>query len=238
MFLLKKQKITLDAFTYHSGVHEHFPIVEANKCFPQWWKDLPKVKEVRRTRILPLSIPMGTAKTCAGIIANYTHGFIMPMWSDLIIGTSERGDFTHEYAASQLMPSITKHEDDTINRHGIALKIATPWMFKEKSGVDFYLTSPFYNTLDKVNRVTTTPGVINFRDQNTVNMNIMLPHADSVLRYDAGEPVLHLIPLTDKEVRIVCHKVSKEEYDDIYLSHYRSSFVNTYTKQKKRCPFH
>ena len=71
-----------------------------------------------------------------------------------------------------------------------------------------------------------------------VNMNIMLPHADSVLRYDAGEPVLHLIPLTDKEVRIVCHKVSKEEYDDIYLSHYRSSFVNTYMKQKKRCPFH
>jgi hypothetical protein len=235
MFFMKPSTITIDAFTYHSGIHQYFPIKEARHFFPDWWKSLPKEAVARAKN--GMHVPIGTARTCAGILAHYTHGMIVPMWSDLQIQTTREGGFLHEYSAGTMMPQITPHGEPAITRLFVALKIATPWMMKEKSGVNFYLNSPYYNSLEKINRVSTTPGILNFKDQNTVNLSVLLDKVDNTVSFAAGEPVIHLVPLSDKRVKVKCHLVDRTEYDNIYLTHYRSSFINTYHKQK-RCPFH
>jgi len=236
MILFKRSTITVDAFTYHPGIHQYYPITEARHNFPDWWKSLPKTAVARAKN--GMHVPIGTARTCPGILTHYTTGLIVPLWSDLIIQTTRDGGFLHEYSANTFMPQITPHGEPALTDLFVALKIATPWMLKEKTGVNFYLNTPYYNDLHKINRVSTTPGILNFKDQNTLNLSILMDKVDNTIMFNAGEPVIHLIPLSDKKVKVKCHLVSREEYDNIYLTHYRSSFINTYVKQKKRCPFH
>jgi hypothetical protein len=164
------------------------------------------------------------------------------MWADLTLVTNPDGTWSHLYSAVEYMPNIVGHEEHT---HGgalngyIALKILTPWLMEEKSGIKFNITSPVWNNLDKLNMFTTLPGTVDFKYQNTVNNIMVISRRRNEITWQCGEPFLHIMPLTEKEVNVVCHVVDKQEYDDRYLAKmYRSSFISTYQKSKARCPFH
>lgn len=237
MFWFKRSKIVVDAFTYHSGVLAKYPITAANRHHPQWWKDIPKSLMMRGSK--GLEIPVPTMRTCDGFIKYYARGLIVPMWSDLLIHTSQEGKTRYQYSANEYMPQIDLHTEPSITKEHVAMKIMSPWLLSEKSGVEFLLTNPMWNNMMRGYMVQTTPGIINFKHQNTINMNVLVDKSKyNEISYTAGEPVMHLIPLSEKDVEVRCHKLSKEEYDDMYLQQmYRSTFVNTYAKHKK-CPFH
>jgi hypothetical protein len=188
-----------------------------------------------------MMMEMSTLKTCEGFIRNYSNSFIVPLWSDLDISTRADGSWAHVYSASEDMPVIVKHDESS---HGgilngmIALKVMIPWLLQEKSGVKFHLTSPVWNNIPKINEFTTLPGTVDFKYQNTINNMMVFDEKHNDLRFTSGTPFLHIIPLTEKDVEVKVYKVSKEEYDDLYLAKmYRSTFINTFSKKKARCPF-
>lgn len=237
--IFKRNKVIVDAFTYHAGICERFPISYARDYYPQWWKSLPKV--VPTTLQNGVVVDMATMKTCEGFIRSYSNSLIVPLWSDLNISTRSDGNWAYAYSAAEDMPVIVEHDSTT---HGgalnglIALKVLMPWLLQEKSGVRFYLTSPTWNNLSNVNEFTTLPGTVDFKYQNTINNMLVFDSKHNDIRLTAGTPFLHIIPLTEREVEVKIHKVSKAEYDDLYLAKmYRSSFINTYSKHKARCPF-
>ena len=52
MFLFKKRKIVVDAFTARPAIFDTAKIQEATKFLPEWWKNLPsKVKDVLSNKI-------------------------------------------------------------------------------------------------------------------------------------------------------------------------------------------
>ena len=238
--LFKRSKITIDSFTYHPGIVDQFPIAKASEFYPQWWKTLPKELPAITRDGVPF--PMATMKTCEGFIRNYYNSFILPMWSDLSLITRADGTWTYLYSATEYMPTIVEHDgathDNALSKY-LALKILTPWLMQEKSGIKFHLTSPVWSNVNKINEFTTLPGTVDFKHQNTINNIMLLNKRRNEIHWESGDAFMHVIPLTEKDVTVKCHLVTKQEYDDLYLAKmYRSSFVSTYMKKKSRCPFH
>jgi hypothetical protein len=237
----KRSKIVVDCFTTHPNSYELFPIKEASRFLPDWWKSLPNMYMSENEH--GLRIPRGTMKRCEGLIGLYNHGFVMPLWTDLIIESDEKG-FVYHFADSS--GSIGYHDD---NQRGNEFKkythakIHTPWRIQEKTGVKFLFLQPSWNMPNEITGMHTPPGIIDFTYQHATNVNtFLLPER----RYEwpAGKPLAHFVPLSDKEVEIKLHFIGK---DDANISRIMEpgmpSFLSSYQKIKKiqqtksKCPF-
>ena len=73
IFFFKPKKIHLDCFTNRNDVYTYFPIVKANKTFPDWWKNLPKNSN------------RSTMKNCVGFLDYFKNSVALRLWSDLEI---------------------------------------------------------------------------------------------------------------------------------------------------------
>lgn len=238
MFLFKKSKIFVDAFTTNAGIYEHSRPSEAVEFLPQWWKDLPKRIDVQQYGI---DVPLATMKMCEGFIDQYKHSFIVPLWSDLIIKTFETGQWTHVFSTPDT-PSIEEHiafmtRDVSAFNKLIQLKLMTPWLLVEKEGINFQLTDPVWNRLT-MPTIHTAPGILNFKYQNALVNVFLAEKRDATMTFHEGDPLLSLTPMTEKEVVFNYHLVSAEEYKRISdRTMYRSSFSGFHRKNKRRCPF-
>jgi tRNA G37 N-methylase Trm5 len=72
---------------------------------------------------------------------------------------------------------------------------------------------------------------------------MFIPKADNIINIDAGTPIATIIPLTENDVIIKSHLLSKEEFDKLMsASLYKHSFTHYYEKSKKivdrqsKCP--
>jgi hypothetical protein len=243
MFFFKKSEIVLDAFTHHAGVYEHFPIQQSVNMMPNWWKQLPKTMTSEKYGIF---YEQSTMKKCDGFLDLYKNSISIPNFSELIIQTYDYGEWKSLYSASN-MPEIISHSraqygpefDDQIH-----IKIDTPWVFIEKSGINFYFADPFWSRIKKLNMYSVCPGIVNYKYQINTSVNILLPKINSTVTLDAGDPLVTIIPITDKKVIVKNHLVDISEVQKIYDKHYISSFMGKYKNQKKylqakekKCPF-
>jgi hypothetical protein len=245
MFFIKKKKIVVDAFTSNQSVHDFFPIQTAVNFIPDWWKQIPSTYE--STNKFGLKLKQPTLKRCDGFLHLYRKGFIIPLWSDLIIETKETGQWF--YSWSDLNGNnIIDHEREQIGNslpHMIHIKITSPWAIREKTGVEFHWTDPMWNKLEKLSKISVLPGVVNFKYQNTNHINCFLPAENNRYEISNGQPMAHCIPLSDSDVEIKTHMVSNEEFINMrLLDTQRFSFLNFYKnkvkiidKKEKKCPF-
>ena len=97
-FFFRKKKVVIDAFTHMRTAYEYFPIDYAIKFVPEWWKSLPK--EYTKTTNLGLNLNISTLKRCNGFLDLYARGFVLPMWSDLVMNTQETGGYQFQWANS------------------------------------------------------------------------------------------------------------------------------------------
>jgi hypothetical protein len=243
MFFLRKSKIVLDSFTCHSSILELFPIAPAMEYLPDWWKRMPNQygQKLDNGMVLPVS----TIKRCQGFIDLYKTGFIIPLWSELLIGTNNRGEWAYVNSDSDKL-SIIQHEKEQFGNHfddKLHIKILSPWLLKEKTGVRFYWTGCPWNDIN--NKIVAMPGIVEFKYQNSSNINMFLAKEDMQADIKAGTPIVHMIPLVDKEVEIRNHCVDTIEYDKM-SAHTQThiSFLNNYNTRKKildqkesKCPF-
>ena len=90
------------------------------------------------------------------------------------------------------------------------------------------------------------PGIINFDIISQVNVNFMFHMRDGTFTIPIGNPLVHLVPLSEKNLKIHNHLVTQQEFDKLSLSSNKPSFFGSRktiqlrkrNKERGTCPFH
>ena len=111
------------------------------------------------------------------------------------------------------------------------MKLITPWRIKEKTGVNFMFTNTFWH--NNTSTYTVPNGVVNYKYQTTASVNMVVNKNVFPNKFEikAGEPLAHVIPMSDKQLKIKLHLVTVEEYAK--LDFYQFTFAGNYYKRKK-----
>ena len=206
-FFHRTPEIHLDCFTSNNNTYLTTPIVKASKAFPDWWKKLkPYTPTFYHTPENPYHLRKdeeSTVRDCYSIIELYKKGAIIENWCDISFRMENRCyNYWHaantekpeEHARRQLGESFPNH-------HHIKLK--SPWAFREKTGAKFLWLGAEWS-LDKL-EIKVLPGVINFDTISQVNVNMMFPMRDGTFMIPIGNPLVHIVPLSEKNLRSEDH---------------------------------
>ena len=110
----------------------------------------------------------------------------------------------------------------------------SPWLIKEKTGIQFYVTNPFWNNPDLMDKLFITTGILDFKYQCATHVNSFIKKQNANILIQAGTPLVHMIPITEKKVKVKCHTVTAQEHKEIWDEHKREFwFTQTYNKFKK-----
>lgn len=234
---LFKKDITLNCYTWSKNVYEHFKIDHSKSFIPEWFKRLPGALNHK-------FYDTPTMKSCPGIINLYKKGVMIPLWSDLVI-KSDVDSYQYQFADGHSQISYN-HPDamgsfaDTTGVH--SLNITSPWVFDCDSKVEWMFINPIWNT--QTMDVTVVPGSVDFNLPMRSNINIMIRKGlQHNITIEAGSPIAQMIPLTERNIKIKCHRVSQEEFverqDDMRLFFFggHRKMVKLKEKQQKKCPF-
>lgn len=233
MFLFKKPKIVVDAFTTDPYINQYYPISKASSFIPKWLTETPAHYEETNHYGLTKKIP--TIKRCVGIQDNYKQGFILPLWSDLIINVKSSGEYSWAWANAESKAVV--HPRQQLGKgfdNLLHLKLESPWFLKEKTGVNFYWSQPTWNMLGAVTSIHIPPAIINYKYQTGTNINLLFPKLDTSIELSVGQPLAHIIPLTESTVEIKTHVISDAEMTKFSKLHNtNSTFLGKYIHNKK-----
>lgn len=256
LFIFKEKKLVVDAFTTHRALYDLFPPKPSVNFLPDWWKALSPTETVIGE--YGVERKFSTMKKCEGFIDLYKSGFMIPMWADLIIRHSEN-NYTYEYSNGGLIDpfgeDVQKLSEHARLQMGYNFqnyhhaKISVPWLFTEKTGVKFHLVSPIWSNSDKWKNVVIVPGSFHLNFVHRPNVNCFLLKEKATSTFNCGDPLIQIIPQSEKELDLRVHLVSAQEYGYINSNHgYVMSFINKYKNLKKftkknssglsKCPFH
>lgn len=245
-FNFKKKKIVLRCVTNRLDVASVAPVTHANKCFPDWWKALPKQRRDKTNRLVT------TLKTCYGLTNHYSRGVIIPMWCDLEIELGPNAD-EYRYQYSDLKSTALVHStsqrgsylDPSLYQH---LKLDSPWRFYCDEKVDFIFQEPTWS-MDNLNNYRILPGTVDFRYQHATNINMMLPRDINNIKsfiIPLGQPLIHIIPCDNREIKL---EIVSDPDEYRYLENKEGqglTFVNRYLNRRRleekheaesKCPF-
>jgi hypothetical protein len=241
MFFFKKPKIVVDCFTDDNQIGELYPIQHINKFIPDWWKKLPNLLNLLNEN--NVEIPVSTMKYCVGFNNTYSAGMVIPMWTDFFISNShDRQEYQFADRISELTQHDTAQWGDSFKNH-FHVKLISPWVLKEKTGVNWVFTELFYNSNNSLDTHRIMPGIVEYKYQHVTHINMLIKKSDGDrLNFSAGDPMVHLIPMSDKNIKIKTHIVSTDEHSK--LRGIPNTFTNYYNKKKKimqrnekKCPF-
>lgn len=247
-FFHRTPDIHLECFTPNNVTYLTTPIIPSSKALPEWWR---KLKPYRPTFHHSPEEPYNlkpeqetTAKDCYSIIELYKKGAIIENWCDISYRT-ENGYYNYWCAPNSEKPS--EHErrqfgESFPNYHHS--KLLSPWAFREKTGVKFLWLGAEWS-LDK-HEIKVLPGIINFDIISQVNVNMMFPMRNGTFTLSVGTPLVQLVPLSEKKLKIHNHLVTQEEFNRITLTSNKPSFfgwrrvlqLRKRNRERGTCPFH
>lgn len=238
MFWFKRKKIVVDAFVKEHKYIKYAPIDKASKFFPQWFKDTPSTHQSN------LIFPTTTIRLCNGVIDMYKAGLMLPLWTDIAVQVENK---ILQSVASDGETFITMHDPEQwktfVNPQDFGhMKIESPWALHTKEDIQWIFQKPFWSSQPE-DPIIITPGVINYKYQSATNINIFVnlkTNFNKILQFK--EPIIQIIPLTEKEIIIKHQVVNQQEWNKYKIPH--PSFINSYKKSidsekanKKKCPF-
>lgn len=220
IFLFKKSKLILDCFTYDPMVAKTASIQSALKFYPDWIRKIPS--ERFEEKHLPGTnathkIPTGTIKGCPGVIDYFKTGVMAPLWTDVSIAINPNGTYTYSSADSPF--SLESHwpgQWDGFNGYQ-HIKMVFPWHIEESTGTKFLLQKPLWTSNDNpflISKFASAGGVIDFKSQHCLHMHVLaeIPLVRQEFILNLGTPLIHLIPLSDKEIEVRTHIVDDNEW--------------------------
>ena len=234
MFWFKRKEVTIDFFINNEKLANLYAPKKASSYLPNWWKSLgPSYEE--NNEVTQRLRPASTMKFCSGFKDLYASGFILPLWSDLIVDVNKEGYF-YVFADKKSFSqehNPKQHGNSFNNFHH--MKIISPWYVVEKSGIKFAFLEPTWDWAKERHSLRILPAVVSYDLQSATNINIFLEKKEKEYRVqiDAGEPIVHLIPLTDKKVNLKTHIVDQAEYDLISTRNPPTKFVGSFEVYKK-----
>lgn len=240
IFYFKKKKLIINAFISEkfNYVYNYNPIDYANKFYPEWWKKLPKQK-----LNYDIMQPETNMKACAGLIEHYKKGFIIPMWSDLMIKTDKEKSYRYQFSDEiSSCVSHTNNQFKNFRENSINLKIISPWLLESEKNINFVFLPAYWNHSEYPGYEVMI-GTVDFYNQRTTNINLLIEGSKNIL-ISMGQPMLHIIPLTDKQIIINKELISDNEWNlkfrDRDVSFFESFYKFKREKEngKSKCPIH
>lgn len=233
MFLIKRNKIHLDCFTKYASIGTDNPIAKASNFMPDWWRDTPKTISFKTEFGVDLKKP--TIRGCLGFIDLYRSGVIMPLWSDINFKVE---DDVYAYQFAHRDGHVIQHTRDQYPgcmEERIHFKFISPWILKEKTGVNFVLTSCIWSHLDLMPKLSLLTGVIEFKTNSSCHINGFASKENQPYQYDlqAGMPLIHLIPMSEKEVVPHIHILTDSEWNALNENEIPYKFFNWGAHRRK-----
>jgi hypothetical protein len=217
MFWKKRKQIHLDCFTSSATIASDNPIEKASNFIPNWWKSLPISYDINTEHGVECQLP--TMKGCLGFMDLYATGVVVPLWSDLNFKVFDNR-FAYQFASSY--GKIENHSIQQYNtyKNFVHFKIIAPWLFKEKTGVKFLLKSCIWSMLEHAPKLSIVSGVMSFDINQACNVNGFASYQKQSYQYNlrAGMPLMHIIPLSDKEVVPHVHVLSEQEWEQLNMT--------------------
>jgi hypothetical protein len=239
MFFFKKKKIIVDCLTSNVIASELFYPDKAVNFYPDWWKTLPTSFKNPKNGFTDVA----TMKTCVGFTDYYKNSFILPLWSDLTIKVDSEDSFRWQFSdqKSNAVPHELEQRKGFIENYN-HLKLDSPWLFKSKSDVNFSITQPIWN-FNKTPQVIIPSAQLEFKYQNTTNINMFFPKTEKEYLFEAGHPMMAFTPCSENDVEFKVHLLDHKEFTKYQDLQREISFINKYRKIKNKykslnkCPF-
>ncbi len=235
----KLKPIDVYFYTAREDVFNHARPVKSNNFLPSWWKELPR--ELIQGEPAHPSFGWGTLKSCPAVPKLYASGFMLPMWSDLKIELEGNG-FKYQFADNA--SSIDSHDSKQFGGCNLIknyqnLKLINPWVAHCSEDINFLTIAPTWNNFG-YDDVVVLPGAYNFRHFISPNVNLMVKKIpDKIAKYSLffGQPIAHLIPLSDRSVNLHYELVPEEKMRSLKAkSPIRLLGNNRYLRAQKLCP--
>tara|TARA_R110001606_G_scaffold254088_1_gene402011 strand:- start:160 stop:915 length:756 start_codon:yes stop_codon:yes gene_type:complete len=236
MKLFKDKPIELHCYTTRADVYNYAPIKQGAETSRPWFKAIPTNKKSRA-----ITGEHITAKTCPAIVNDLKTGIILPLWSDVRIQVAPICPVEDHWWKYQYADGLSKAANHTFNQLGMGeidkeatiLQLISPWKFRCSHDIPFMYTGDQLELI-KHGKLEIVQGVIDFRYQASAAVSILVrkkeTEIDVVLPYLT--PLLKLIPLTEKKIKVVNHLVSEKEYYNLAKLNTKVSFNSSYYKCK------
>ena len=199
--MFKVKDVTIEFFASQTHI-DAFPHPRpASKFIPDYFKSLKPQFDPH-----PKS---GTVKRCVPFLDALTHGYIIPLWSDVYIRATN-GELTIEFPDGLPMESsLSPHGYEQIKNHplsnepygNIPVKWHNPWGVKTPKGWSCLFTSPL-NHLET--RFKILDGVVDTDSYyNQVNFPFIWTGGDGEFFLPQGTSIAQVIPFKRTETKCV-----------------------------------
>ena len=232
LFLFKEKAVDITAFVHEEYyyVTQYNPICRASEFVPDWYK---KMKHSTYSWSDEGYTAEQTGKACVGIITTFQHGFILPMWCDLAINI-EKDNFRWQFSDNQ--SSLDIHPNSQLPNfysNTLFCKLVSPWAFRSSQDINILYCEPTFFIDNKKDYIT--PTSINRSINKTLAGNIFLfiENFERQINISQGTPLLHLIPLTDKPIKLNIEVVTKNQWYNIRPGPPKISFLRDGLKKLK-----
>ena len=218
LFFWKKKKVVLDCFTPYAIYATDNPPAKPSSFIPDWWRRLPS--SIDMSSPSGVTIQMPTMRNCTGFMDLHRYGVMIPLWCDINVKIANGKFAWHSASQFDNHSHVATHPEWHYGGHYkelVHFKFVPPWRFREKTGVRFGLAGYPWVFADKFPNIHVLNGVAEFRSQPTAQFNCFAVKRESEYQYnfEAGTPLLHLLPLTTLDVVPRVHVVSESEFDSM-----------------------
>ena len=227
-------KIVLEFYTNQQYVMDQCQPMLAKNFIPEWWKSLPSSRSETNLHTEGSPVPISSMKQCAAINDILREGVIVPSWCELHLSCDPYGVLDQRVFPEHT--ALLPHDEQDWNFHKpnySHVKIGSPWLVKEETGVKWVWTTPDWHQKDPL-AYWGVPGIIEYKHQHAMLNNLMIPFKGKV-KINTGDPWLQLVPMSDKPIEVKCQLVSDEEMNRLNTTNI--SAVGSYGKSirnKKR----
>jgi len=217
----KDNPIILDCYTHSHFAYTHAKINYARHYVPDWWKKTKQMSDEPTPEGVPAKT---TIKVCAAIKEHYIKGIVIPLW-----GEFELDIYAH--ATSSAMESANTYEwrssnpdfctDSSHSRAqfagfagetGTNIKITSPWAIKCRELIHFTYSQPVWSQPDIIDDLTLLPGVVNFKNQFTTELNYFFRSRDvkRTLTIEPLTPMVIMHPMSERPIKLRHHYIEDE----------------------------
>lgn len=208
----------IEFYSKISGVPDLYPIVEAKDALPAW------AKSARDSYIKKKENTVGRMNhiyQCPGIFDLFRHGYIVPMWHDLIITTNgSKDEFTWTIPEAQLAELDIERQGHIVESQSNGLgsvvpikpwsldtliKINTPWHIVAPRGVKFLIIPIAYPDSFEFE---SSIGILDPGYSNEINIQLYYNVPKGNVMIKAGTPLAQIIPLSEQKFELVCREMN------------------------------
>tara|TARA_R110000744_G_scaffold221810_1_gene340789 strand:- start:100 stop:822 length:723 start_codon:yes stop_codon:yes gene_type:complete len=238
--VLFSKTIDLHFYTKHKFVYDFAKPKTGQSTAPEWFRKLPTGSRGLEDGVTSRS----NLRSCPAFSDYHKKAIQLPLWSDLILQLAPKGDDSYSWEFSDGLSSIRTHPNtllgnyrpDTEFKH---LLIQGPWFVECDKPVDFIMCQPSWQNFE-FPTMCTSQGVLNFYKQPTLNTQMYIKRTDETqdIFMKHGTPLLDLIPLTEKKIKVHVH-FDKEKHEELasYTPQVKFTGGYNYTRAAlKKCP--